>query len=241
MSYFEFRSHRDVPDQKNLTADPKYALNGIGQRTVNFNFFYSGFGKRVVDIALSLLILPVLVPAMIGIWILVRLDGGKATFKQSRVGRNGRIFTCYKFRSMVPDAEAALTRLCEQDPKVAQEWADHQKLRNDTRVTKIGAFIRKTSLDELPQIINVLLGDMSLVGPRPFLPSQKCIYDGLGGKAYYQLRPGITGLWQIMSRDDTTFAARVHFDEAYANHLTMSGDLSLILQTAKVVVRHTGA
>lgn len=202
---------------------------------------YRRGGKRVFDIVFSLILLPLLLFVMAAAWVAIRRDGGAACFTQARVGRNGKVFKCYKFRSMVLGAERVLEEMCANDPLVALEWNTHQKLRKDPRITKVGAFLRKTSLDELPQIFNVLRGDMSLVGPRPFMPSQQAIYDAAGGKAYYTLRPGVTGLWQIVSRQDTTFKARVHFDESYSQNLSLGGDLSLIMRTASVVISHTGA
>ncbi|MFD2175769.1 sugar transferase [Rhodobacter lacus] len=202
---------------------------------------YARFGKRALDLFLAVLMLPVLLPVMLVIALVIRTDGNAAMFTQPRVGRNGRVFRCYKFRSMVPNAERVLAEMCARDPAVAAEWATYQKLARDPRITRIGRIIRKTSLDELPQILNVLKGDMSLVGPRPFLPSQKAIYDEAGGKAYYRMRPGVTGLWQVFSRKDTTFGSRVRFDEAYGANMSAMGDLSLILRTATVVLKRTGA
>lgn len=202
---------------------------------------YASAGKRALDLLLSVLLLPALLPVMLVIWLVIRRDGGAAVFCQPRVGMNGRIFNCYKFRTMVVGAERVLEEMIASDPEVAQEWNRLQKLRHDPRITVIGRVLRKTSLDELPQILNVLKGDMSLVGPRPFLPSQQEIYDDAGGRAYYRLRPGVTGLWQVFSRHDTTFASRVRFDEAYGRNLSVLGDLSLILRTARVVLTRTGA
>lgn len=204
-------------------------------------FLYRAGGKRVLDILLALLMLPALLPMIAVIWLILRSDGGSALFRQTRVGRHGKVFTCYKFRTMVVDAEAVLARMCAADPRVAQEWQTHQKLRNDPRITRIGCILRKTSFDELPQIFNVLRGDMSLVGPRPFLPSQRETYEAAGGKSYYRLRPGVTGMWQVIGRHDTTFANRVRFDETYGNGYSLPGDLSLILRTAGVVVLRKGA
>ncbi|WP_223638380.1 sugar transferase [Rhodobacter sp. TJ_12] len=201
---------------------------------------YQSAGKRVLDLVLAVLMLPVLLPIIAIIWLVVRADGGAAFFVQPRVGRNGKVFQCYKFRSMVLDAEGVLERMIASDPAVAHEWHTYQKLTRDPRITTIGRVLRKTSLDELPQIFNVLKGDMSLVGPRPFLPSQKAIYDAAGGEAYYDLRPGVTGLWQVVGRHDTTFANRVRFDEAYGRSCSLMADLSLIFRTAKVVVMRTG-
>lgn len=202
---------------------------------------YATSGKRILDLLISMLLLPALLPLMLAIWLIIRSDGSSAIFTQPRVGRYGRIYACHKFRSMVPNAERALKEMCACDPKVAEEWAEFQKLSNDPRITTIGRILRKTSLDELPQILNVLKGDMSLVGPRPFLPAQRDIYDRAGGRAYYTLRPGVTGPWQVFSRHDTTFASRVRFDEAYGANLSMLADLSLILRTAKVIFLRTGA
>jgi lipopolysaccharide/colanic/teichoic acid biosynthesis glycosyltransferase len=202
--------------------------------------FYARFGKRLLDLVLAVLLLPVLLPIMAVIWAYIRRDGGAALFVQPRVGRGGRVFQCLKFRTMVHDAERVLEDMCASDPMIAQEWEINQKLSCDPRVTRVGMLLRRTSLDELPQIFNVLRGDMSLVGPRPFLPSQKAIYEAAGGRANFGLRPGVTGLWQILSRNDTTFATRVRFDAAYGRNLSMLGDLWLILRTMKVVLRHTG-
>ena len=230
------------------------AFNDIAATTVDFaardyphvrskgwpRGIYARFGKRALDLFLSLLMLPVLLPIIAILWLVIRSDGKAAFFCQPRVGRNGRVFNCYKFRTMVPDAERVLAEMCARDPAVAAEWNTFQKLRKDPRITAIGRVLRKTSLDELPQIINVLKGDMSLVGPRPFMPSQDALYREEGGRAYYHLRPGVTGMWQIFSRHDTTFASRVRFDETYGAKLSMLGDLALILRTATVVVSRTG-
>ncbi|SOC04708.1 lipopolysaccharide/colanic/teichoic acid biosynthesis glycosyltransferase [Rhodobacter sp. JA431] len=202
---------------------------------------YRRFGKRLLDIFLAVLLMPAILPVIAVIWLLVRADGGAAVFTQDRVGKNGKIFKCYKFRSMVVDAEAVLEKMCETDPKVAHEWYTYNKLSHDPRITRIGAIIRKTSLDELPQIFNVLKGDMSLVGPRPFLPSQKSAYDAVGGKAYYDFRPGVTGAWQVFGRNDTTFENRVRFDEAYGKSASLLGDMSLIVRTGSAVLLRTGA
>lgn len=202
---------------------------------------YYRVGKRALDIAISVFLLPFLLPVIAVTWLVIRKDGGAAIFAQPRVGRGGQVYTCYKFRTMVPDAERVLEQMCANRPEIAAEWHKYQKLTHDPRITPIGRVLRKTSLDELPQIMNVLRGDMSLVGPRPFLPAQRQIYDDLGGHAYYRLRPGVTGLWQIFSRHDTTFASRVRFDEAYGANLSPMADLGLIVHTAKVVLTRTGA
>lgn len=201
---------------------------------------YSRYTKRLLDLAMCVVLIPLLLPVLLVIWALVRLDGGAGLFIQPRVGRNGRTFMCFKFRTMVVNAEKVLEDMCARDPKIAQEWLKYQKLANDPRISRVGRVLRATSLDELPQIFNVLLGDMSLVGPRPFLPSQKELYDAAGGAAYYKVRPGITGPWQVFGRSATTFQARVQFDDTYYRKLSMIADLGLILRTVKVVVCRTG-
>lgn len=222
---------RDFGTRENDFAQSELPPRGI----------YARFGKRILDLVLAVLMLPVLVPVIALLWFWVRADGHAAFFCQPRIGKGGKVFTCYKFRTMVPDAERVLDEMCASNPAIAAEWTKYQKLSKDPRITRVGKLLRKTSLDELPQIINVLKGDMSLVGPRPFLPSQDRIYREAGGRVYYRMRPGVTGLWQIMSRHDTTFASRVKFDETYGSKLTMRGDLSLILRTATVVLLRTGA
>ncbi len=199
-----------------------------------------GPGKRLFDILLCLVILPVVALVTTVLWALVRADGGPGFFCQTRVGRGGRPFRCWKLRSMAVDAETRLTQLCAHDPALAREWHNRQKLENDPRVTRIGAFLRRTSLDELPQIWNILRGDMSLVGPRPFMPSQERLYAEAGGRAYFLIRPGVTGPWQVDGRSTTRFVDRVRFDEGYYASASALTDLALLIRTAGVVVRMTG-
>lgn len=201
---------------------------------------YGNYVKRALDLAMCLMLMPALLPVMAVIWLLVRRDGGPGLFMQDRVGYDGRIFRCFKFRSMAVNAEQALKDMCARDPEIAAEWLKYQKLKNDPRNPRVGRFLRATSLDELPQIFNVLLGDMSLVGPRPFLPSQKALYDEAGGGAYYRVLPGVTGPWQVFGRSATTFKDRVRFDDAYYRNLSLTADLGLILRTVKVVLCRTG-
>ncbi len=202
---------------------------------------YNRFGKRLLDLVLAVLMLPVLIPVIALLTVLVRRDGGRAFFIQPWVGRDGRVFNCYKFRTMIENAEAVLEQMCRDNPAVAAEWETYQKLSNDPRISRVGRFLRASSLDELPQIFNVLLGDMSFVGPRPFLPSQKALYDAAHGRAYYDLRPGITGPWQVYGRSATTFVARVGYDETYLKDLGLRADLELLVKTVSVVFRRTGA
>jgi len=183
-----------------------------------------------------LLALPVgLVVLMVA--ALVALDGKSPFYLQERVGKGGRTFRMVKLRSMVHNAEAALEDYLCENPAARAEWDDKQKLSNDPRITPVGRFIRKSSIDELPQLWNVLMGDMSLVGPRPMMTSQKTIYPG---KSYYELRPGITGTWQVSARNESSFAERSFFDNAYLRDLTFLGDIGVMLKTVTVVLRANG-
>jgi lipopolysaccharide/colanic/teichoic acid biosynthesis glycosyltransferase len=167
----------------------------------------------------------------------VALDGGAPFYRQDRIGRGGRLFRLVKIRTMVPGAEALLARHLAACPAARAEWDRTQKLARDPRVTRIGRLLRASSLDELPQLWNVLRGDMSLVGPRPMLPEQRALYPG---RAYYALRPGLTGPWQVSARNRSGFADRAGFDQAYHAGLSLAGDLRLIAATVRVVLRRTG-
>ncbi|WP_330629543.1 sugar transferase [Thioclava sp. FTW29] len=196
--------------------------------------------KRCFDIVFALLMLPVLLPIIGVLWMLARRDGGPGFFVQPRIGRHGKVFNCWKMRTMVVDAEAALRKMCEEDPVKAHEWHVNQKLIDDPRITRIGKFLRATSLDELPQIFNVLTGDMSFVGPRPFLIDQEELYRDAGGKWYFNMRPGITGLWQVEGRNATSFVERVGYDNRYFRGLSLSRDMGLLVRTVSVVFKRTG-
>ncbi len=199
--------------------------------------FYTRFGKRAFDAALTLLAAPVVVPSVLLLAGVIALDGSSPFFTQQRVGRGGRNYKMWKLRSMVPNAEPILEKHLDSNPKARAEWDSHQKLAQDPRITRIGKLIRKTSLDELPQLWNVLLGDMSLVGPRPMMPSQKALYPGT---EYYNLRPGITGSWQVSDRNKSTFAERAGFDASYLQNQSLKTDLTLLRKTISVVLKATG-
>jgi exopolysaccharide production protein ExoY len=201
---------------------------------------YMRYAKRGMDITLSLLMLPMVIPVLLILSILLRRDGGPALFVQPRVGLGGRVFNCYKLRTMAVDAEAKLRRLCDSDPEIAREWHENQKLAVDPRITRVGAFLRKTSLDELPQLLNILKGEMSLVGPRPFMTDQQDLYVAAGGAAYFHMRPGVTGLWQVEGRGTTRFVDRVKYDEIYFAKASLGTDFGLLLRTVGVVFRMTG-
>lgn len=198
---------------------------------------YRRHGKRALDILFVLVSLPLTLPVLAILVAVLALTGGRPLFGQRRVGRDGRVFTMWKLRTMVPDAETHLARHLAADPALRAEWDRTQKLRNDPRITAAGALLRKTSLDELPQIWNVLRGDMSLVGPRPMLPDQQPLYPGT---AYFRLRPGLTGLWQVSDRNQSDFARRAEFDTVYDGLLSPALDLRIMVATVGVVVRGTG-
>ena len=198
---------------------------------------YSRQLKRTFDLLVVLLASPIVLLTVLAFALLVRLDGGTAFYSQDRIGKNGRIFRIWKLRSMVTDADARLAAHLEANPAARAEWDHHQKLKDDPRITKVGRLIRKTSLDELPQLWNVVTGDMSLVGPRPMMPSQAPRYPG---QAYYRLRPGLTGYWQISSRNESSFAERAGFDSRYAAELSFLTDIRVLFATVRVVLRGTG-
>ncbi|MGI3170902.1 sugar transferase [Pseudooceanicola sp. C21-150M6] len=200
---------------------------------------YAGFLKRTFDILLSILMLPVLIPVILLLAIAVRLEGGPGFFGHHRVGQGGRLFRCWKIRTMVPDAQARLEALLASDALAREEWARDQKLRNDPRVTRLGNFLRKSSLDELPQIWNVLRGDMSLIGPRPVTEPELVKY-GAKKWAYLAMRPGITGLWQVSGRNDVSYDERVQLDVDYHNSMSFAGDLRILVQTVGAVLGKTG-
>ena len=193
--------------------------------------------KRALDVFLVILSLPVVLPVVLFMALLVARDGASPFYTQERIGRGGRIFRILKIRTMVPDADATFAAYLERNPEARQEWDSTQKLKCDPRITRIGGLLRKTSLDELPQLWNVLKGDMSIVGPRPMMVSQKTLYPGT---AYYALRPGITGSWQVSDRNEGSFAGRAVYDTKYDADLSMATDLSILLRTVSVVMRRTG-
>lgn len=191
--------------------------------------------KRAADIVIALCGILLLTPFLVICYILIAgFSSGPVFFRHRRVGFNGRQFECLKFRTMAVDAQDRLRRHLESDPEAAAEWIATRKLRNDPRVTAIGSVLRKSSLDELPQLFNVLRGDMSIVGPRPVTVEELGRYsDAID--AYYSCRPGITGLWQVSGRSTTTFQRRVVLDSYYAHHWSMFLDAKIIIATIPAV------
>jgi Undecaprenyl-phosphate galactose phosphotransferase WbaP len=209
---------------------PKTPLKGWADR----------FAKRTLDIVGALFGLIVLSIPLLFIAKKVRQDGGPFLYNQMRVGQHGKMFKCWKIRSMVVDSQRILQDLLASDPVARAEWEKDFKLKNDPRITKIGHFIRKTSIDELPQLWNVLCGDMSLVGPRPIVDAEKPYYgDTLN--AYTSVRPGLTGLWQVSGRNDTSYAYRVYLDRWYVANWSFWTDIVIILKTVGILVNRKGA
>lgn len=198
---------------------------------------YRRGAKRLCDVLFVLLLAPVAVPVVLVMAAIVASDGTNPFYSQVRIGRGGGRFRMWKIRTMVADADAALAACLAADPEMRAEWARHQKLRHDPRITRIGRLLRKTSLDELPQFLNVLTGDMSVIGPRPMMDGQDALYPG---RAYYALRPGVTGPWQVSDRHATSFADRARFDDEYEDGLSLATDARLVLRTIGVVLRGTG-
>jgi lipopolysaccharide/colanic/teichoic acid biosynthesis glycosyltransferase len=197
--------------------------------------------KRAFDIIGACALLLLFSPFVLIASLAVRMqDGGQSIFWQPRRGLNNRSFNCFKIRSMVPDAKERLNELLLADPAARIEWDETQKLTNDPRITPVGHFMRKTSIDELPQLFNVIRGDMSLVGPRPIIDSEIPRY-GDQYQIYTQVRPGITGLWQIKGRSNTTYAERVELDAEYVHTRTFWGDVKILLLTLPAILKMRGA
>lgn len=199
---------------------------------------YRIFGKRVLDVGAILLSLPFALP-IIGICALALwMEGGSPIYRQTRIGKNGKRFSILKLRTMVKNADQVLEEYLSKDPAMREEWDTLQKIKNDPRITRLGGLLRATSLDELPQLINVLKGDMSLVGPRPMMVDQEAMYGDM--RAYEALRPGITGLWQVSARNGNTFGYRNEVDATYESNVSFAKDVAILIKTVGVVMRRTG-
>lgn len=199
---------------------------------------YRHLGKRLFDIAFVMLVAPIALLLIAISAALLWLEGGSPFYRQQRLGRGGDRFEIIKLRTMVRDADRMLARMLEQNPEMRREWDSTQKLKNDPRITRVGDFLRKTSLDELPQLWNVLRGEMSVVGPRPMLPDQLPLYGD--PCHYFALRPGITGLWQVSNRNESEFTLRKTLDAEYDRCLSVLQDLRVLVLTVGAVVNRTG-
>lgn len=195
--------------------------------------------KSGFDMIVALLLVPVVLPIIAILYILTRREGAAGFYGHERVGRDGRSFNCWKIRTMVPDSAAVLKRHLAENPEAAAEWARDYKLTNDPRVTRLGNFLRRTSLDELPQLLNVLRGEMSFVGPRPVTTKELEKYRGYEW-CYLTLKPGITGLWQVSGRNDVDYATRVRLDATYRVKRSFVGDIAIMFKTVGAVLSSTG-
>jgi Undecaprenyl-phosphate galactose phosphotransferase WbaP len=196
--------------------------------------------KRVLDVVGAIVLAAVFLPLILLIAVLMRQEGGPIIYKHRRIGRDGRGFECLKFRTMVPNADQVLRELLERDPAIKAEWVRDHKLRCDPRVTRLGRFLRRTSLDELPQLWNVMRGEMSLVGPRPVVREELLRY-GRNVRTYLSAKPGITGLWQVKGRNDTDYRRRVVLDTYYVRNQNLLLDLYILFKTTRVVLGGSGA
>ena len=198
--------------------------------------------KRLFDIVFSLFAIIITLPITIPIAIIIKLtDGGSIIYGHERVGKDGKKFKMLKFRSMCMNADKKLKEILKNDSKAKEEWEKTFKLKNDPRITPIGKFLRKTSLDELPQFINVLKGEMSVVGPRPVVEEELKKYYKDKAELYKSVKPGVTGYWQVEGRSDTDYNERIKMDEYYIKNRSFLMDLKIILKTIKVMITGKGA
>ena len=196
--------------------------------------------KRLLDVIGAVVLGVVFSPLILVIVFLMRKGSGSVIYRHRRVGRGGQMFSCLKFRTMIPNADQVLRTLLENDPELQAEWVRDHKLRHDPRVTRLGRFLRRTSLDELPQLVNVLRGEMSLVGPRPVVREELLRY-GRNVGTYLAVKPGITGLWQVTGRNDTDYRRRVVLDTYYVRNQNLLLDLYILVKTTGVVLGGNGA
>lgn len=223
--------------RENVTDEKSAAGRGILAPRLLPDQPYATFVKHIFETVLVVLALPFVITIVALFALIVMTDGSAPFYTQKRVGRGGRIFRMWKLRTMVPNAHVLLDSYLASNPAAREEWESTQKLKNDPRITRVGRILRKTSLDELPQLFNVLNGSMSLVGPRPMMVDQQDIYIGT---AYYKLRPGITGLWQVSGRNDCEFVDRVRYDNEYGRTIGFGTDIAILCRTVAVVLRATG-
>lgn len=198
--------------------------------------------KRIFDISFSLFVLLFTFPILLLIAFSIKLTSkGSILYHQERIGRGGKAFKCLKFRTMYSDADKRLKIILEKNPKMKKEWEENFKLKNDPRITFFGRFLRKTSLDELPQFWNVLMGDLSVVGPRPVVIDEIITFYGTRSNKILSIRPGITGMWQVSGRNDTSYHHRILLDEKYVEEHSFILDLKIILKTIPSMIFAKGA
>jgi lipopolysaccharide/colanic/teichoic acid biosynthesis glycosyltransferase len=218
------------------TAGSRRATRAAAAEDVDAQLMWE-LAQRLLGLLILLFLLPVMLVTAVAV---VAQDGGPVLFKHRRIGARGQPFECLKFRSMRTDAQARLADLLASDPAARAEWAEHQKLRRDPRVTPLGDFLRRTSLDELPQLVNLVRGEMNLVGPRPIVESETGRY-GARLRHYHAVKPGITGLWQVSGRSSVGYRRRVAMDSLYARRRTIGLDLWIIVMTVPAVLLKRGS
>jgi exopolysaccharide production protein ExoY len=233
-----FRSFGMVTDNGATSAEVLPSSDGPAQPRAagaSWAFDYL-FNAAIASVAL-LFFAPLMLLTALAIWA---QDGQSVFFGHRRIGKDGKMFACLKFRSMAVDAEARLLRVLETDPAARAEWEKDFKLQNDPRITTLGHFLRKSSLDELPQLFNVLRGEMNIVGPRPIVDAETIRY-GRWFPRYCQVKPGITGLWQVSGRNDVDYKRRVALDVCYVRRRTFMTDIRILLMTVPAVLLRKGA
>lgn len=213
----------------------------LSKRSSGAEYAVGGQTKRLFDVVFASLFLLLTLPLFIIVAVVLKVtDPGPVIYRHVRIGLWGRRFTCFKFRTMVVDAENVLKALLDDDPSARAEWERNRKLIKDPRVTRVGRILRESSLDELPQLINVLRGEMSLIGPRPIVPSEMSHY-GERLASYVSARPGLTGAWQISGRSDCGYDKRVELDANYVSDWRFSTDLAILVRTVGAVIKRKGS
>jgi len=233
-------------DDYDLTHSHIYELSNTRTNLIVYRNRLKSWYRRIIQQAfntlLAILLLPILLPIIVILALLIKRESkGAVFFSHSRIGKNNRKIPTLKFRSMYSDAQERLEKLLLEDPAIKEEWETNFKLKNDPRVTKIGAFLRKTSLDELPQIFNVLIGQMNFVGPRPIIQEELDKYYKKNSCYYLMVKPGITGLWQVSGRSNTDYDFRVNTDKWYVLNWSLWLDIIILIKTIKVVLKRDGA
>lgn len=207
---------------------------------LGYNKYLSSTRKRLLDLSVALLLGLLVAPLALMLFVVLTLFGGRPLFAHERIGKGGVKFRCYKFRTMIIGAEQKLELLLKEDPIARASWAAHQKLDNDPRITPFGAFLRKSSLDEIPQLINVLRGEMSIVGPRPITEGEFYRYKR-SQRYYLKSKPGITGIWQCSGRNDVSYSTRVAMDRQYCKEASACLDVNIMWRTIHAVLARRGA
>ena len=196
--------------------------------------------RQLRDFVAAFVLVVVLAPVLLILVFMLAREGRPILFKQKRVGQGGKLFYVFKFRTMVPNADEVLVKILEEDADLKSEWIRDQKLKCDPRITRTGSFLRKTSLDELPQLLNVLRGEMSLVGPRPVVQGELHKY-GRSVRYYLAQKPGMTGLWQVSGRNNVSYKRRIAMDRLYSMRSSLSFDITILLRTVLIILRPHGA